>query len=425
MPRNGMTMRDGSTDYETGWLYDNYYGRVAPDLASGFAGFGDAGSKVSRNISRIQAPGQRYIADALRDPEARPILLALLASTSNPSEVLARQAEKDLAESVKSTGKVIVFKSLVRKLSWRLKAAEDALVRATDPTTPEGRTVVGIVATSNNPVAEVREFLQDVALAAVAPDAEFLDDASEELGELGKSFMKKIRKAGAKVVQKIEKVAHNPNVRKAYLAAAVVAAVAITGGAILPALMPAATAVAGGAGAAFAAKGAGGATKTQEVWDPVRGEMVTQTVDATTGQPVTTPPAGGGFDFSKVAGAAIEIYKLKQTGEVAKAGILHQQMVDQLKAQGLSEEAAQAAVNRGEQEAQQAYAQQQGPAPAPQYMPQYAPPGGGAAPSEASMLSPDTVKYGLIAIVTLGAGYGIYQSIKGGGRGGRRSSRRR
>lgn len=430
MMRNG-TMRDSSTDQETGWLYDGYYDRITPDLSRGFAGGRDStGDRVAAAIATLPPSGRKYVFEALRDPEAKPIVTKLLTSSWNPADALAKQAEQDLAESVKSTGKVIVFKSLVGKLAGRLKDAQDAMVRASDPNSVEGRTIVGIVATSKNPHADVQEFLTNVAFAALAPDAQFVDieeDVPHELSGLGKSLLKRIKTAGTLVVQKVESVYKNPTVRKAALAAAVIGAVVITAGAIAPALSATAPAVAGAAGNSFKKPA------TKQVWDPVRGDNVT--VDATTGFPIdpgmsqtssqTPPPtAGSGINLASVAGIAADIYKVKLTGDIAKAKMLNDQAVAQLKAQGLSDTQAQALVDQGLQQAAESYGPQQAAA-AQQYVIPTA--GRRSAPAEESMFSPDTVKYGLMAVVGLGTLYGISQVLRGGGGGKsrRRSSRRR
>jgi len=420
------TMRDGSTDYETGWLYDGYYDVVAPRAASGFAGQDSTGDRLVQALRSLPPAGRKYAMDAMRDPSAKPIVTKLLLSW-NPSAALAKQAEQDLAEAVKSTGKVIVFKTLVRKLVGRLKAVEDAMVRAQDPNNPIGRTAIGIALTSKNPHKDVQEFLTDVAFAAIAPDAQIVvdEDVPPELAGLGKSFFKKLKSAATKVVQKIEAVAHNPNVRKAAVAVAVIGAVALTGGAIIPALASAAPIVAGAAGSTFKKTPEQIASETTgtvgPVWDPVRAEWV---------QPVATPAAGGaaaggGFNLASIAGVAVDIYKLKMTGDIAKASMLNQQALEQLKAQGMSEAQAQSLINQGMQQAAESYGPQQAPAPGGPSQQFFLPGGGGGgAPVEASMFSPDTIKYGLIAVVSLGTLYGISQAIRGGG-GSRHRSRRR
>lgn len=408
-------MRDGSIDYETGWLYNGWYDRCAPDLSTGVAGLGADAPERAINLSNVPAAGRRYIKQALRDPQARPILEDILTSSSDPSSALARQVDDDLAEALHPTGKVVVFKALVGKLVPRLRAVENALVRATDPNTREGYTAAVVAATAGK--ADAQEFLTNLALATLAPDAqverEGLPDELSGLGYMGKSIFKKAKQAVTNVVKKVEQTAHNPNVRKAYVAAAVIGAVAITGGAILPALSTAATVA--GAGAAGTMKKpaapAADAGTPAPVWDPVRGEYVTPVAAAAGGA-----AAGGGLNLSSVAGMALDFYKLKQTGEIAKAGILHQQMVDQLKAQGLSDAQAQLLAQRAESEAQQQYGPQQA-APQIQYVPG---PGGQPAPAEASIIDPTMVKYGLIGFTILGTIYGISLAFKGGSRRGRR-----
>lgn len=448
-------MRDGSTSYETGWLSDGDYLDPRLDLSRALAGLGDEGAAEA--VANMNPAGRKYVLNAARDPQARPAVIALLRS-SNPHAAFADQAAKDIAEALNPSGKPIVLKSLVAKVAPRLQAAQNRVAAAADPHSVEGRVVRHIIQTSEDPKADVREYLTQVAFEAVAPGIS--DQEGEEflsgLGNLGMS--KKWRKIA----------------KTAAIVAAVGVGAAVTGGVILPAIAPAigsvASAVVGGVGSLFASKATAaqklpsGAdvptgvdqgyvqTEVRAIFDAQqRGDMASfnsrsQNLVAYLGRygvssqdaiqyinnslialkggaaPAATAPAdaGGGADLSKVADIALQIFRLRQSGNVAAANQLNQQAVGMLQQQGMSEGTAAALVSQALAQTEQQYAPAMPAGGAPVILP---PPGAmPPAPQEASTFrGGDILKYGLIAA----AGLAVVSQLGRGRGGARRSSRRR
>src|SRR3990167_1157468 len=89
-------------------------------------------------LGELNPVGQRYVREALQDREAAPIARKLLAS-GDPSAAMEAQIESDIAEVVNPAGKVIVFKSLARRLGGKINRATRAVVAAL----PSGRTEAG------------------------------------------------------------------------------------------------------------------------------------------------------------------------------------------------------------------------------------------------------------------------------------------
>lgn len=155
------TMRDTSGSADTDWIRNGLYEREAEDLS--VAGLGEA-------IRRLPEIGQEHIREALADSRARPIVLECLRSW-NPEACLSKQLEDDLAESVKPTGKVIVFRSLVSGVAPKIQDMEDTLLNAL-PTrhTEEADIVRKLIMTSDEPEVDIQNFYEYLALQAMAPD---------------------------------------------------------------------------------------------------------------------------------------------------------------------------------------------------------------------------------------------------------------
>lgn len=452
------TMRDGSVDQDTGWISDGMWERKAPRLETGYAGLGgdpETAKDRAKVIDRAGRVGRRQILLALKDPEAKPLVLKILDS-ANPEDALARQAEQDVAEFANPTGKVIVFKDLARKLGNGIRNAQNRMIDAVqNPHSQDGKIFRGILAASPTPKEDIESHFFEIGVQELLPD-EFGDIAG--LGALG--ITKKMRRL----------------IKYAAIGTAAAVGVALIPGA-LPAIGSAITAVGGVVGGAVksiftpkaAAPPAGEAVSTGVDQGYVNGELqaicslmqsaafdisagsqadakkaalaqylsrgqnipaaqaLTAIESATaqckmsggsasqyTAPAAAAPAAPPGPDLSQLANAALAIYKLKMTGDTAAAAQQQQQVASQLVAQGMSPSAAQALVD---QAVQQVAASAPAPEPVVTALPHPTP-----RPVQASMgiETGDLVKYGLMAAIALAA---FSQMGKGGG--GRRRSRSR
>lgn len=386
-------MRDTATDETTGWIRNgNRFDLVEPYLA-GFAGV--------RQV-RIPAAGRRYVEESMGDPEARRILEEILAG-STPNDRLADQAEADIAEALHPTGRVIVFKGIVREILPRLRAVEAALANAVPGRgTWDSKTTSEIVAASDDPRRDLEEHLFEVAERTMAAGDEPGGISGAVLGALGlsKKWRKRIRKAAPYV-----------------LAAAVVAA---------PFVLPAIASVASTVGGAVVSGvsslfGGSKAPAPPQTTTPIDFEGAfapgpAQYGDGSTAKPPSDKPGtqGPAIDFNAIAGAAVSIWKLKQAGQTTQASQSETQLLQYLMAQGMSQSQASALVAQAMMQTRQEMTPQMPSITVSTSAPGQAPavPDTGPAPVQAGMA--EGIPWGTVALV--GAGVVVASQFLGGGK---------
>lgn len=400
--------RDGSVDYETGWIRNGtWYGR-ATDLSRGVAGIGEM-DRLDAVIERFPATGRRKIREALADPEARPRVVRLLRS-SNPSEAVTRQAEADVAEAAHPKGRPIVFKSVARVLGPKVRAVEEAVLAASPAkATEEGETARLILGTSDTARRDLEKFYTAIALDAAGIETEGLptevfasDDLFAGIGFLGKpKWLKRIQKGLKKVAKVVKPVA---------IAAAVVAGAVIAGPAIISAVSTVGGAVIGGVKKIFG----GGAPAAPEEKAPDIGPVMEKPGDQPTGKQSETSIWSALTEAAKVA------VKWRQAGQEGTAKQQEDEMLKYLLAQGYTQAQAQAMVAQA-LAAQQAGAPAPAPAAAPTTTVSVTAPGGapGYAPAPGFPMSapaapPSEIPWAPIAAI--GAGLFLMMQIGGGRR---------
>jgi len=254
-------MRADSDDFQTGWISNGNYLKKYGDISTGLGQFEEHRERRLKAFASLPREGQRHVGMALEDPRTSPIVEDLLDS-SNPGEAMMKQVESDLAESVLSTGKPIVFKQIASTLGSRLKAAENAVMNAMPYTnTPEGDVAIFIAQFSDDIEGDLASYYELVALAGAFEDFPAEGPSSEDLvaqwtaepaglGELGglwKSFKNVIKKVG-KVLNPVNQVKavvhfvadHKKLLKNIAIAVAIAAAVVVTAGVVAGALAPAA-----------------------------------------------------------------------------------------------------------------------------------------------------------------------------------------
>lgn len=478
-----MTMRDSATDYRTGWagdgqnVFDSY-----GDLSTGFAGLGE---EERAALKGVPAVGLKHILEALQNPDTRDEVIKLLRS-SNPREALARQAERDVMEAAHPKGRKVVFRRVAATMAPKVAAVERAVAAAADPSTEVGQVARAIAVASDNPRRDMEELLSAIAMAEIAPEATF-EEWTEEPGMegMGRSLKKALKSFKEKAKETISK--NRPLLKKVAIGAAVVTAVAITGGVILPAIAPAigaaGAAIFGGIKSIFGAGAPAAPTTTPgvptatfdqsyvdrsvaEICDLMkssafnleagsqadakkaalvsylvsRGGMTTAeaasgveaaTAGCRTGAapsqvPPTGAPAGAPTPslLAQIADAALGIYKVKLSGDVAAAEAQRKALVGELQQQGMSQSAAEGLVDNAIRQVAESAQSTPGLVAPP---PGYEMPGEAPKPAEAGFVTGDLVKYGLIAAAALA----VFSQLGGGGagrgggrRGGHRRSRR-
>jgi hypothetical protein len=256
-------MRDTRDDLRTGWTRNGLWEREASAPSTGVMGLGGLGRTGMRNLGRIPRTGREHVLAALNDRDIRVrdrVTKALL--SSSPEDTLADIAQSDVAEILKPTGKPVVFKNLAFEAAKQARTVEDALVRAAPGTaTYEGAVAAQIIMAAHDGVVssgEAKEALNElyeiVATSAVTgistqfiieheglPEEMFGD---EGLGDLGKSFFKKLKKVVKKVGAKVKTVV------KKYGKPLLIAG-AVVGAAMIPGVLPALGAAAGAVGSAI------------------------------------------------------------------------------------------------------------------------------------------------------------------------------
>ncbi len=236
-------MRDTSTDYETGWIRHGMIYNTYADPAQNEYGSPGLGELGLDNFKQIPAKGQEHVKAALEDPGTRPAMEALLARPDAVTAIV-EQFESDVMEAYKPTGKKdVVFKELAAHFGGKLKAAEDAIMEAL-PTkdTPEGRDAFDIVQLADDKQGALTQYYTLIGLEAMSPerfeeDFEGIsgyDDEDDIMDddEFGLGLSKKAKKWGKNIA----------------IGVAVVGAVVLTAGVILPAIGAALPAIVGAVG---------------------------------------------------------------------------------------------------------------------------------------------------------------------------------
>lgn len=312
-------MRDTRDDFRTGWTRHGLWEREAPAPSTGVMGLGALGRTGMRNLGRIPRAGREHVLAALNDRDGRVrdrVTRALLASS--PEDELAAIAQSDVKEALAPTGRPVAFKTLAAEAARQARTVEDALAKAV-PGMPtyEGAVAGQILAAQREGVVssgEAKEALNElyeiVATSAVTgittqfileheglPD-EFSGDGG--MGELGKSFFKKLKKIPKKIGATVRKVVKKYG-KPLLIAGAVVGAAMIPG--VLPALGTAASAVGGAIGSAASWVGSGIASGVSAIF----GKGQTQQQVAYEQQAVTYEEQAAALEASGQTAAAAQL----------------------------------------------------------------------------------------------------------------------
>jgi len=359
-------MRDTSTDFETGWLFDNNYYTRTPHLERALAGLGEVAVE--------------YIKEALHDPDLK-VREAVEKIMSDPA-AMAAQAERDIAEAAHPTGALIVFKGIARKMASKVSAIENAVVAAMpDKNTEAGEIARAIISKSDSPAKDLREFY--TAVAADAAGVPLFDDSGEveswtSLDGLGKASKAWRRWKTIAKVGKIVAIGAAAVIAAPYA----VAAAKAVGGAVIGGVK----ALFGGGTSKTVAKidqPAPGPFQTDQSVDP--GQALEQRMAAERAGTPTAPPggdtdagaslearmaaekagsAGPAIPWDALAAVGVGIIKAKRAAAKAKAqgdpnaaayeqqaAAQHQQAVQQLVSQGIPQQQAEQVVSQAEQQA--------------------------------------------------------------------------
>lgn len=127
----------------------------------------------------IPPAGARYVAMALRDPEARPHVEKLL-RRGDPSDAVADQVERDILEVLMPSGKIVVFKRLAIPLAQKVLEIRNAIDRALPhQPTQEGQRALAVAVKSKDPGKALTRHYGAMAAEILAPGS------SEEAGLAG------------------------------------------------------------------------------------------------------------------------------------------------------------------------------------------------------------------------------------------------
>jgi hypothetical protein len=220
------------------------------------------GELEEKRLRRIPRAGRAHVLRALndRDPRVRGMVVKAL-EASNPEEVFAKQAERDIAEAIRPTGRLVVFKDLAVEGAVQARSIEDALMRAVPgQPTAEGAIAQAILTESDDPKGALEEFYNAVALQAVTGAS--LDQIVEEGDEAVTGFAGLADLGKFKIGKKLKKIWKK--VKKPLIIAAAVVGAVIAAPVVLPILGSVVSTVGSAIGAGATAIFGGGRTTQQE-----------------------------------------------------------------------------------------------------------------------------------------------------------------